>query len=106
MQSCPECKRCTELWIKSVFSFPFRLIWKILTFWNIDLFIRKCKRCGHPMSKHLGIIPGELSVCSQCAGKGGTFTNIYGALSEVSGVGNKKTMCPACHGTGWTVMVK
>ena len=50
--SCRDCSRCNELGIVSLLLGPFRLVWWILTFWNIGLFIRKCPECGHKMSLH------------------------------------------------------
>lgn len=50
--SCRDCARCTEVPIKGlIFGLP-RLFWKLLTFWNIGLFQKRCPQCGHLMSLH------------------------------------------------------
>ena len=50
--SCRDCKLCTESPIKSLlFGLP-RLAWRLLTFWNIGLFQRRCPQCKHLMSQH------------------------------------------------------
>ena len=52
MANCRDCNRCTEVGIMSIIMMIPRLLWMILTSWNIGLFIKKCPQCGHKMNLH------------------------------------------------------
>jgi len=49
---CRDCPECCETGIVSLILFPFRLLWELLTFWNIGLFVKKCPQCGHRLNRH------------------------------------------------------
>ena len=49
---CRDCTRCTEMAAKGLIASPFRIIWWMLTFWNIGLFLKRCPQCKHRMAVH------------------------------------------------------
>lgn len=49
---CRDCRRCTETGATGLIFILPRMIWTILTCWNIGLFQRKCPKCGHKMGMH------------------------------------------------------
>lgn len=54
-KGCRDCKRCTELGIKSLAMSPFRLtasVANISTLGLLGAFRSKCPQCGHNMSEH------------------------------------------------------
>ena len=51
-KGCRDCKRCTELGIKSLGMFPVRAAVGMVTLGIPGLFQRKCPHCGHKMSEH------------------------------------------------------
>lgn len=50
--ACRDCDRCTEMPIKGIILGPLRGVWRMLTFWNIGLFQKRCPECGHLMALH------------------------------------------------------
>lgn len=52
---CRDCNRCTETLLAGCFLLPFRALAKLFTFWNIDLFRRRCPRCGHRICDHTNL---------------------------------------------------
>jgi len=49
---CRDCSRCVETGATGfIFMIP-RIIWFVLTCWNIGLFQKKCPQCGHKLSFH------------------------------------------------------
>jgi len=49
---CRDCSRCTETAAKGCVAALPRIVWELLTFWNIGLFVKKCPVCKHPMRLH------------------------------------------------------
>jgi hypothetical protein len=54
-KGCRDCKRCTELGIKTLSMLPVRTtvaLANVATLGVLGLFQRKCPHCGHKMSDH------------------------------------------------------
>jgi len=52
MAGCRDCSRCIETGMTGIIMGIPRVIWTILTCWNIGLFQKNCPQCGHRMSTH------------------------------------------------------
>jgi len=46
---CRGCSECTESYFLMFLLWPLRVIWVLLTFWNIGLLKKNCPDCGHTM---------------------------------------------------------
>lgn len=51
-RGCRDCEDCTEMTILYLMRLPFRVVWSLLTFWNIGLFRRRCPQCRHLLRRH------------------------------------------------------
>jgi hypothetical protein len=56
---CRDCERCTERMIVWLIVLPFRVVWRLATFWNIGLVTRKCPQCGHRIAHHHKLADGR-----------------------------------------------
>lgn len=52
MAGCRDCARCTETPLVGLVMAPFRVVWWVCTFWNIQLVTKRCPQCKHRMSVH------------------------------------------------------
>lgn len=50
--ACRDCPECCESDFESLWRFPGRLIYELLTAWNVGLFVKKCPQCGHRLDLH------------------------------------------------------
>lgn len=57
---CRDCRICTESAATGCVMSGFRMLWWMLTFWNIGLLTRRCPQCRHPMSVHARRADGSL----------------------------------------------
>jgi ribosomal protein S27AE len=51
-RACRDCPRCTESCLVAFVTLPFRVVYRLLTFWNLGLVTRYCPECGHRLNLH------------------------------------------------------
>ena len=50
--ACRDCPRCSEPAIVYLVALVPRVLWGLLTCWNLGLFSRNCPQCGHRLRLH------------------------------------------------------
>ena len=61
MAGCRDCSRCVETGIAGIILLIPRLIWTVLTCWNIGLFQKSCPQCDHKLSLHTKTADGKFA---------------------------------------------